>query len=260
MRGPSIEFLSPVRPTGFPDEWYEMADQNHFWVRWRTAVALATLDRLGPRREDPILALDIGCGAGQFREQLEAATRWQVDITDLNLAALEAAKPGRGRVLYYDATEKAVTMLGRYDAVFLLDVIEHVEPAHELLSAALEHLRPGGRLLINVPALPALFSAYDTAQGHRRRYTLASLTAELAGLPCHVELISHWGMSLVPLLLARKALLGSRPSPGTMRAGFEPPGQVFNELLQLAMRAELLLLRRPPIGTSLIAAATKASG
>lgn len=260
MSGSSIEFLSPVRPTGFPNEWYEMAKEDHFWVRWRTAVALATLDRFGPRREDALLALDIGCGAGQLREQLEAATRWTIDITDLNVTALEAAKPGRGRVLYYDATEKAAPMIGRYDAVFLFDVIEHVEPARELVSAALAHLRPGGRLLVNVPALPVLFSAYDAAQGHRRRYTPASLATELAGLPCHVESITYWGTSLVPLLLARKLLLGSRPLPDTMRTGFQPPGKLVNELLKRVMRAELRLVRRPPIGTSLMAAATKASG
>jgi SAM-dependent methyltransferase len=252
-----IEYLSPVRATGFPSEWYEMAGSEHFWIRSRTAVALATLDALGPRRADPLRALDIGCGAGQFRDQLEAATQWRIDITDLNVAALEAARPGRGRVLYYDATEQAPGMVGSYDAVFLFDVIEHVEPARDLVAAALAHLRPGGRLLVNVPALPALFSAYDAAQGHRRRYTRRSLSAELAGLPCRVDSVAYWGLSLVPLLAARKLLLGSKPSGSTMRAGFHPPARLANDALTLLMKAELALLRRPPIGTSVMAAATK---
>lgn len=252
-----IEYLSPVRETGFPTEWYEMAGGEHFWMRSRTAVALATLDALGPRRSDPVVALDIGSGAGQFRDQLEAATRWRIDITDLNVAALEAARAGRGRVLYYDATERTAGMVGAYDAVFLFDVIEHVEPARDLVSAALAHLRPGGRLLINVPALPALYSAYDAAQGHRRRYTRQSLHEELAGLPCRVESVAYWGMSLVPLLAVRKLLLGSRPSDGTMRAGFRPPGRLVNEALAGIVKAETTLLRRPPLGTSVMAAATK---
>jgi SAM-dependent methyltransferase len=253
----SIEYLSPVRGTGFPDEWYDMAGGEHFWIRSRTAIALATLDALGPRRSDPLRALDIGCGAGQLRDQLEAATQWRIDITDLNVTALEAARPGRGRVMYYDATDLAANMVGSYDAVFLFDVIEHVEESRELLSAAIAHLRPGGRLLVNVPALPVLFSAYDAAQGHRRRYTRQSLAAEFAGLPCRVESVAYWGMSLVPLLAARKLMLGSKPSANTMRAGFRPPGKLVNRALTLLMMAELSLLRRPPVGTSLMAAATK---
>jgi len=256
--GVRIEHLSPVRGTGFPDEWYGMAGEEHFWIRSRTAVALAMLDTLGPRRSEPLKALDIGCGAGQLRDQLETATSWRIDITDLNLAALEAARPGRGRVLYYDATELAPDLVGAYDAVFLFDVIEHVEDSRGLLSAALAHLRPGGRLLVNVPALPALFSAYDAAQGHQRRYTRRSLSAELAGLACRVDSVAYWGMSLVPLLAARKLMLGSKPSAGTMRTGFRPPGKLANDALNLLMNAERALLRRPPIGTSVMAAATKA--
>ena len=258
--GVRIEHLSPVRGTGFPDEWYGMAGGEHFWIRARTAVALATLDALGPCRSEPLKALDIGCGAGQFRDQLEAATRWRIDITDLNLAALEAARPGRGRVLYYDATERAPELVGSYEVVFLFDVIEHVEHSRELLSAALAHLRPGGRLLVNVPALPGLFSAYDAAQGHLRRYTVQSLSAEFAGLPCEIDSVRYWGLSLVPLLAARKLLLGSKPSAITMRAGFRPPGRLVNSALTLVMRAELSFLARPPAGTSVMAAVTKRPG
>jgi SAM-dependent methyltransferase len=260
MNAASIEYLSPIRGTGFPDEWYGIAGDEHFWIRSRTAVALATLDAVGPRRAEPLRALDIGCGAGQFRDELEAATSWRIDITDLNLAALEAARAGRGRVLYYDAMDQAPELVNSYDVVFLLDVIEHVERSRELLSAALAHLRPGGRLLVNVPALPVLFSAYDAAQGHIRRYTVRSLSVELEGLPCRVDSVAYWGLSLVPLLAARKMLLGSRPSASTMRAGFRPPGRAVNGALAGLMRAELLLLPHPPAGTSVMAAATKLAG
>jgi SAM-dependent methyltransferase len=260
MSAPSIEYLSPARETGFPDEWYGMAGGEHFWVRSRTAVALAALDALGPSRSEPLRGLDIGCGAGQFRDQLEGATSWRIDITDLNQSALEAARPGRGRLLYYDATERSPELIGAYDLVFLFDVIEHVKDARAMLSAALAHLRPGGRLLVNVPALPLLFSAYDAAQGHHRRYTRESLTAEFGGLPCRVDFVAYWGLSLVPLLAVRKLMLGSKPSESTMRVGFRPPGRLVNRALTLLMRAELSLLVRPPVGTSVMAAVTRAPG
>lgn len=256
---PDIEYLSPLRETGFPSEWYEMADEGHFWMRARAAVALGLMDSAGMRRESPLVALDIGSGAGQLRQQVEQATDWRVDITDLNLAALRAARPGRGRILYYDATERSPQLVGRYDAVFLFDVIEHVERPRDLLAAALSHLRPGGHLVVNVPALQSLFSAYDVAQGHFRRYTRASLSAELHGLPCRLDAIRYWGLALVPLLGVRRLMLGSRPSPATMRSGFAPPSRAANQLLAKVMSLELTWLKNPPLGTSVMAAATKQS-
>ncbi len=260
MTESNIDYLSPVRGSAFPSEWYQMADESHFWMRWRAAVALRLMDSIGVHRRDPLTALDIGSGAGGFRRQLERATAWTVDITDLNLDALRAAQPGRGRILYYDATERSPRLVRSYNAVFLFDVSEHVERPGELLAAALEHLRPGGHLVVNVPALQTLFSAYDVAQGHFRRYTRASLSAELRDLPCRLESIRYWGLALVPLLGVRRLMLGSRPSPDTMRSGFAPPSRNVNRLLVGIGRLERLLLANPPIGTSVMAAARTEAG
>lgn len=163
-------------------------------------------------------------------------------------------------MLYYDATAQVPELVGSYDAVFLFDVIEHVEPARDLLSAALAHLRPGGCLLVNVPALPVLFSAYDAAQGRLRRYARESLAAEFGGLPRRVDSVAYWGLSLVPLLAMRKLMLGSKPSESTMRVGFRPPGRLVNRALTLLMRTELSLLPRPPVGNSVTAAVTRVPG
>lgn len=254
---PEIEHLSSPRETGFPDEWYEMAHTDHFWMRARASIALDLMDAVGMLRADPLGALDIGSGAGQFRAQIEQTTAWRVDITDLNLSALRSARPGRGRILYYDALDRASSMVGRYDVVFLFDVIEHVEHSRELLAAALAHLRPSGHLVVNVPALPVLFSAYDAAQGHLRRYTRGSLRSELEQVPCRPEAVRYWGLGLVPLLVLRRALLGSRPAVGTMRTGFRPPGRLANSLLWQLARLERALLHRPPLGTSVMAVATR---
>jgi SAM-dependent methyltransferase len=254
MTESDIDYLSPPRQSGFPTEWYEMADENHFWMRWRAEVALRLMDSVGMRRADPLTVLDIGSGAGGFRRQVERATAWTVDITDLNVDALRAAQPGRGRILYYDATERLPRLVRSYDAVFLFDVIEHVERPGELLAAALEHLRPGGHLVVNVPALQVLFSAYDVAQGHYRRYTRASLSVELKGQPCRLESIRYWGLALVPLLGVRRLMLGSRPSPDTMRSGFAPPSRAVNRLLAGLGKLERWLLADPPFGTSVMAA------
>lgn len=252
-----IEFISEVQESEFPDEWYDMVDPSHFWIRWRFAAARRVVAHLGLPRTEALRVLDVGGGAGILRGQLEEATRWTVDLTDVSRAALENAAPGRGRTLYYDVRQESPALVGRYDLVCLFDVIEHVERPRELLAASLRHLRPGGHLLVNVPALQWLFSAYDRVQGHRRRYDPASLVAEVAALPCDVVDVRYWGMSLVPLLALRRVVVGESPGPETLRRGFAPPGAVTNGVLRALMTTETAVMSRPPLGTSVLLAARR---
>jgi SAM-dependent methyltransferase len=254
MKG--VEILSPVREQPFPDEWYDASDASHFWFRWRMAVLRRVLAAAGADVEAPWRALDVGCGSGVLAGQLESATRWTVDGTDLNVPALERCAPRRGRTLYYDVTEERPELVGRYDALVLFDVLEHLPEPRVLVRSALRHLRTGGLLLVNVPALPALTSAYDRAAGHLRRYTTGSLAQELDGLGLETRALRYWGMSLVPLLFLRKLVL-AREGPRTIDRGFRPPLAAMNGALVGLMRLETALVRAPPLGSSVMYAGVK---
>ncbi|MEZ5665910.1 MAG: methyltransferase domain-containing protein [Alphaproteobacteria bacterium] len=265
MSGPSavaqeagIERLSPARAVSFDDSWYAAVDPGHFWMQWRFRVLRQVLDRLGAR---PARVLDVGGGHGVLRAQLEAALPCAVDIADVNAAALAACVPGRGRTLLYDATERRADLLGAYDAVLLFDVIEHVERPAALLAAAAAHLRPAGLLLVNVPALPGLYSAFDAAIGHHRRYTRASLRAAIAEAlgPAEVPVLRYWGAAMLPALAARRLVLGRRPADAADRArlvrqGVSAPNRFVEAALRLMMRAETACRAAPPLGTSAMAA------
>jgi SAM-dependent methyltransferase len=199
----------------------------------------------------------VGGGQGVFRDQVETATAWTVDLVDLNGPALEAARQGRGRRLYYDVGDAAPDLLGAYDAAILYDVIEHLLDPQPLLRAVARHLKPGGWLLVNVPALQSLFSAYDVAAGHHRRYDRRTLPAGLSGGGWDVKDVRYWGLSLVPLLAVRKMLLRN-PSPDTIDRGFRPPGRLVHAGLRTLMKAETSLLSRTPTGTSVLLAARRA--
>lgn len=162
-----------------------------------------------------------------------------------------------GRNLYYDVRQLERELVGSFDAAFLFDVVEHVESPGPLLRAAVEHLRPGGLLFLNVPALQALYGAYDVAQGHVRRYSTATLAAELVSLPCRLEAVFYWGLGLVPLLGLRRLVAGRTPGPSTYRDGFQPPSPLANLALRALMKVELALPGRPPLGTSVMAAARR---
>lgn len=251
----AVEVLSPVRSQEFPDEWYDVSDASHFWFRWRIEVLRRILADLRTGERAPRAALDVGCGSGVLAAQIEDATGWIVDGTDINMAALERCRPRRGRTLYYDVTQERPELLGRYDAVTLFDVLEHVHDSRAFLRSVLRHLKIGGVLLVNVPALPALTSAYDRAAGHLRRYTTGTLAREFEGLGMETRVLRYWGLGLVPLLAVRKIVLarGGR----TIDRGFRPPARAVNAALVGLMHVETALVRAPPIGTSIMYAGVK---
>jgi len=245
----AIEHLSIVRDQAFPGEWYDASDPSHFWFRWRMAVLRQALREAGAETLAPWRALDVGCGSGVLAGQLEKATAWTVDGTDLNLEALDRCRPRRGRTFYYDVTEEHPGMREKYDAVVLFDILEHLPDPRAFVVSAVRHLRPGGLLLVNVPALPSLTSAYDRAAGHLRRYTRASLAKEMAGLGLEERSLRYWGLCLIPLLLLRKALL-ARGGPRVIDRGFRPFLPGANRLLTGLSWVETSLWHTPPLGTS----------
>ena len=94
-----VEILSPVRRQEFPEEWYDASEPAHFWFRWRLAVLRRVLSDAGAAMGTRCTALDVGCGSGVLARQLEEATGWTVDGTDLDMNALERCRPRRAGTL-----------------------------------------------------------------------------------------------------------------------------------------------------------------
>ncbi|HEU5313326.1 MAG TPA: class I SAM-dependent methyltransferase, partial [Candidatus Udaeobacter sp.] len=240
-----IETLSQPQAVSMADEWFQFATGDHFWMQWRHRVILRAIKRAGtPLRR----ALEIGCGNGVAREMLERDFGFPVDGCDLNRTALERAKPGKGRLFVYDILDQAPSLLGRYDAVFLLDVIEHVPDDAAFLIAASRHLLPGGLIIVNVPASMLFFSDYDRAAGHVRRYNTGSLAKLLVRCGVEVQAIWPWGLLMVPALLARKTLLRRAKSADVIRKGFVPPNRIFRGLLHSMKNIETALPFPMPFG------------
>ena len=245
-----IETFSKPQTVSMADEWFEFATADHFWMQWRHRLLVRALKRGGDRVQN---ALEIGCGHGVARDMLERDLGIPVDGCDLNRTALEMAKPGKGRLFVYNILDQKPALLGRYDAIFLLDVIEHINDDIAFLRAALRHLRPGGLVFVNVPANMLLFSDYDRVQGHERRYAPENLAKLFDRCAVETRGIQSWGMLMFPLLLVRKALLRRVKRADTMRTGFVPPNTVLGLLLHGMKNVETALPFRMPFGTSILA-------
>lgn len=218
------------------DEWFDSASLEHFWIRRRFEVLkVLASDMIG----GGMSLAEIGCGSGLLQRQIEDEFGLAVDGFDLNLRALSRNVSQKSALFCYDICERRAELTGKNDAVFLFDVIEHVEDDAGFLSCAAAHVKPGGILLVNVPAQKNCYSAYDAAVGHARRYDRRSLAecARRSGLL--IERETCWGLPLLPLLWWRKLTLrGGRAAADIIRQGMTPSGALANQLLLLLSRLE----------------------
>jgi SAM-dependent methyltransferase len=246
----AIETLSQPQGVSMAEEWFQFATADHFWMQWRHRLLVRAVKRAGgPLRR----ALEIGCGHGVARDMLERDLGIAVDGCDLNRAALEMAKPGKGNLFVYNILDQTPSLLARYDAVFLLDVIEHINDDAAFLLAALRHLRPGGLVVVNVPASMLFFSDFDRRVGHLRRYTRGSLAKLLESCGVEAPTLWPWGLPMVPLLFARRALLRTSGTADIIRAGLVPPNRISRFLLHSLKNIETALPFSMPFGTSILA-------
>lgn len=254
----SVRLLSRPPENPFPQEWYGIATAEHFWMDWRLRAFLRLLGGIGVRLDTPLRGIEIGCGAGTLRRQLEERSAWTVSGADIDRATLESNLALRGETLLYDVHDRRGEFEGRYDFVVLFDVLEHIEEPAAFLRDCLFLAKPGGWIFINVPAFESLRSEYDEAVGHLRRYDRAMLEAALRAAGAQPRETRYWGLSMLPLLIARRQVLKGAPREEIVRRGFVPPGRMANAALRSVGRLETAILSRPPAGTSVMAAAVKA--
>jgi len=255
---PNIEYITDLRSIQFPNEWYEANSEDHFWFQWRARVARTLIDRVGLPADQPLKVLDIGCGTGITCQQLARQTRWTFDGVDLNVDALRKCDLGPGRILYYDILEERRDLAAAYDVIILFDTLEHIEHTQPFLKAVFHHLKPGGVLLTNVPALMGLFGIYDKVAGHYRRYTTATLAREFTAFDVTVLDQLYWGFTMVPLLWLRERVLSdAMGDDAVIQKGFVPPHPVVHSLLKAVMKVETAIVKRPPLGSLVMNAVRK---
>lgn len=122
--------------------------------------------------------LEVGAGHGTLTDRLaRGRTVTATDVSPRCVALLQERYARSENVTVVAAHVDDAPSLGRFDAVVLVNVLEHIADDARALRSLAEALAPGGHLVVLVPALQSLYSAFDRRIGHHRRYERDELRA-----------------------------------------------------------------------------------
>jgi ubiquinone/menaquinone biosynthesis C-methylase UbiE len=240
--------LSPARLRRLAD-----IERWHFWFVGRRELLQGLLSRANDPHFDRVL--DVGCGTGANAELLRPYSQHIVgmDVRTEGMEARGEAAPQQALFVRGTATRLPFSD-GSFDAVTALDVLEHVDD-HAALAEMRRVLRPGGTMLLTVPAMPWLWSYRDVDAGHLRRYRRRGLAHLLTSAQFELRDMNYYQCLLFPLVLARVF----RRDSAAWRNGEESPRPVINRVLSRVSRAEARLAHFVswPFGSSLVALCRK---
>ncbi len=237
----------------------ENIEAEHWYYSGKRRLVRAWLRRARPPQAGDVL---LDCGAGTGRFALEMADQCRVLVLDDHEEALRLLRtrfqPEQILSLAGDAVPLSDGSLGYVTA---LDVLEHVPDDAAVVRGFHRLLKPGGVAAVTVPASMALWSDWDTALHHFRRYDRAQLRALFPDREWELVQVNYTNVLVYPAVwCARKwravrRRLGLRESP--VRAEDQLPPRWFNALL----RAQFVCLakwRVPfPFGVSLLLVARR---
>lgn len=232
-----------------------LAATDYWWYRARTSLLETVLaDRVG----NPKRVLDVGSADGPSVGWLHNHDGLHVTL-DIDPRGLSIGGVCGSALVLPFADDS-------FDIVGAFDVVEHCEPESVALAELSRVLKPGGTLMISVPAYQWAWSSFDDVNGHHRRYTRrrAIKAVEVAGLT--VDRATYAFAAVFPLFAVQRAV--TRLVESVKRRGPAAPADVvglpavspkLSALLLRLCRVDSRILRRTdlPFGSSVVLAASK---
>ncbi len=190
--------------------------------------------------------MEVGCGNGNFSVLLAKHCEHLVAL-DLDKTYVEMTQARLNNCSHVEVSVADATALGQsrtFDSIVMLDVLEHIEDDVTTLAKLGQCLRPGGNLIIKVPALQSLYSPMDAAIGHYRRYHRDTLTQVFhkAGVPA--KKVWYFNVAGIPGWWLNGSLL-KRTTPPSSQVG------LFDKVVPVLEALEDVV--PVPVGLSLFA-------
>lgn len=188
VAGPSLDAVAPLSPSA--------------WLRYDV---VARMIPAGVRD-----VLEVGCGRGAFGARIASAYNYlglEPDEASYAVARQRIEAVGAGEVR--NATDEALGD-AKFDLVCAFEVIEHIEDDEAAAKNWVTHIRPGGWMMLSVPADQARYGPADEYVGHFRRYSPEQMTQLLAGAGLSGVVVRRYNFPLGPVLEAGRNALSKR--------------------------------------------------
>lgn len=222
-------------------------ERTHWWYRVRRQLVRFLLHRHVPGSHPRVL--DVGCGTGLLLQEL--SEHYDVTGIDMSPQALALCKE-RGLTNVSLGSATAMNFPDRsFDAILLLDVLEHIEDDNVVAKEMYRVLKPGGVAIVFVPAFQFLWGVTDEASKHFRRYTRPHLKSVLGQAGFGIVRATYFNFFLfTPIALVR---LMARMQKHSRDSEFDINNRYLNGMLYAIFHLESLLLRfiNFPFGVSL---------
>jgi SAM-dependent methyltransferase len=246
---------------------FEVEDE-HFWFYSRNQIIAARVERLAAEFSGRFRLLEVGCGTGNvLRVLAEGFPKATVVGMDLFAEGLQYARRRTSAALVQGDMHRP-PFADQFEIIGLFDVLEHLPDDRQVLRDLGAMLQDGGVLLITVPAHTRLWSYFDEAAHHCRRYEPDELKRKLIEAGYEIDYISQFMMSIFPMVwigreisaLANRMLGRGGSSVEQMATQELRPNPLVNRALTWLLSLETRRLARGhtlPLGTSLLAVARK---
>jgi len=236
-------------------ERYGRFEQWHWWFRGRQRIIVEVLRReLAGHPSRWIVS--VGSGPAEGLVWLRDVAGTATGIVGIDADAVHARRPGSGLEYVVGDLQALPLAPASVDVVLALDVIEHLDDDSGGLREAVRLLRPGGLLLVTVPAMPSLWGSQDVINHHRRRYTRKTLAGAFARAGLPRPAITYFNTLLFPPVAAVRWARRALGASTEVRSDLDDsqPGFLNDVLAGVFALERHVVCRIPmPVGVSLLA-------
>jgi len=231
----------------------------HWWFVGRRRILLSILNRyVGSGATNGRQILDVGCGTGTMLTHL--ARFGDARGVDMDLEAVGYCHDRGLLHVTQSGADSLPFEKDRFDLVTALDVVEHIDDDLAALREMRRVIKPGGLLLLTVPAYRFLWGRQDDINLHKRRYVARELRSRLQTASFEVERMTYMNSILFPAIAAIRLVRHVLPEPPKLESDFAfPAPQPLNVLLSAVFGSERHFLTRfdIPFGVSIMALARR---
>jgi ubiquinone/menaquinone biosynthesis C-methylase UbiE len=176
-------------------------EENHWFYSGKRAIARHWIEQMGFLQPDFRL-IEVGAGTGLFASEMHSLMK--VIALDVNPTALSLIRERNQVPIISAMAEHLPIKPGSVDVITALDVIEHIDDDRDALEGLVNATRKGGIIILTVPAYQFLWSEWDIALNHRRRYTYSDILKLSSGLNVDIVHLSYINtVAFIPIIIYR---------------------------------------------------------